>query len=144
ETAEALPHWPRARKELEVALSYQMLRASLAVTNATAAQEAMRNILALKPHGEVADRSRLLMAQGLVEFGKPELARGECESFLALAPDSPLRPEVEVLLGRICEEQAEWPAAIAGYESWLARFPTNALRSRVEFQRAWANYKAGR
>jgi TolA-binding protein len=84
------------------------------------------------------------MVQGLAESGKPELVQGEFEKFVKLAPDSSLRPEVELVLGRAREQQADWPGAIAGYDDWLTRFQTNALRPRVEFQRAWVNFQAGR
>jgi tetratricopeptide (TPR) repeat protein len=84
------------------------------------------------------------MVQGLAESGRPELALSEVEKFIALAPGFALRAEVEVVLGRIREQQGAWPEAITGYDNWLTRFPTNALRPQVEYQRALANYKAGR
>lgn len=144
QTAEALPRWPRVREALGAELHYQILRASLEVTNVPAAEEAMAQILKAKPGSDLADRSLLLLVQGMAASGKPELARGEVEKFVALAPDSLLRPEVEVVLGRTREQQADWPAAITGYDEWLKRFPTNALRPRVEYQRALSNFKAGR
>ena len=142
QTEKALSRWPRAGEALGADLYYQILRASLEVTNAPAAEEAMKQILKAKPHSDLADRSLLLMVQGLAE--SRQLTPKQLEKFLALAPDSPLRPEVEVVLGRAREQQADWPGAIAGYDDWLGRFPTNALRPRVEFQRAWANFKADR
>ncbi len=144
QAAAALPRWPRVRQALAPDLNYQIVRASLQVTNVAAAEEAMAQILKANPRSELADRSLLLMVQGLAETGKPELARGEFEKFIALAPESPLRAEIEVVIGRTREQQADWPGAIAGYDEWLGRFPTNALRARVEFQRAWVNAQANR
>ena len=144
QTEQALTRWPRAGAALDAELYHQMLRASLEVTNVPVAEASMTQILKTKPRSDLADPSLLLLVQGLAEIGKPELARAEFEKFLALAPGFALRPEVEVVLGRAREQQADWPGAITGYDDWLVRFQTNALRSRVQFQRAWANYKAGR
>lgn len=144
QAAAALPRWPRAREALGAELYYQILRASLEVTNGAGASAAMEQILKSYPRSAVADAGLLLLVQGLADGGSPERARMEFEKFIAQAPDSPLRAEVEVVIGRTREQQADWPGAIAGYDQWLVRFPTNALRPRVEFQRAWANSMAGR
>src|SRR5438477_2458823 len=40
-------------------------------------------------------------------------------------------------------EEKNWPAAITTCENWLERFSTNDLRPQVEFDRAWATFRAG-
>lgn len=142
QAAEALSKCPEVEAVLGGQLYFQILQTSQRVTNIASATEAMKQILKLQPGSEVADRSLLLMGQGLADWGDPTNALAQFKEFVAHSPDSPLRPEVELVLGRMREQQNDWPGVIAGYEQWLERFPTNALRPRAEFQLAWANWQA--
>lgn len=143
QAADALPNAPATRATLGGGLYYQMLQASLGVTNVAGAEEAMAQLLKLQPRSDVADRALLLVGQGMADWGDPVQARTKFEEFLALSPNSPRRAEVELVLGRMREQQHDWPGVIAGYEQWLERFATNALRPRAEFQLAWAYFQAG-
>jgi TolA-binding protein len=140
---EAAADLPRVKDALTTPALYQIVRASLGITNLLAAEEAMRKILQAYPHSDVADRTVLLVAQGHADAGKPDAAQALFEEFVKLSPDSELRPEVELLIAQARFQKSDWPAAIGGYEAWLGRFPTNRLRPQAEFYRALANFQAG-
>lgn len=129
-------NWPAVQASLAAPAFYQSLRASLQLTNSLGAEEAMRGILAARPGGEDAARSVLLVAQGYVDANQPEAAQRLFSEFVEVFPGSELRPQAEMLIASVQEQQAKWAEAVATYDGWLERFPTNALRPRVEFQRA--------
>jgi tetratricopeptide (TPR) repeat protein len=52
-------------------------------------------------------------------------------------------PEVAFALGRTYEREQNWPAAVNNYEAWLQAYPAHALRSKVEYARAWAVSQTG-
>ena len=122
---------------------YQSLRASLALTNFPNAEEAVREILRVDPAEAATARSLLLVAQGHVDANEPAQAQPWFDQFIALFPDSKWRPQVELLIARVQEQQSAWTNAITSYEDWLTRFPSNSLRPQVEFQRALAVARSG-
>jgi len=136
-------NWPAANAELRMPALYQSLRASLALTNFPRAEEAVREILQADPADTATARSLLLVAQGHVDANEPAQAQPWFDQFVALFPDSEWRPQVELLIARVQEQQAAWTNALAAYESWLTRFPSNSLRPQVEFQRALAVARSG-
>lgn len=136
-------NWPAANAELRMPALYQSLRASLALTNFPGAEQAVREILQVDPADAANARSLLLVAQGHVDANQPAQAQPWFEKFVALFPESEWRPQVELLIARVQEQQAAWTNALAAYEGWLIRFPTNALRPQVEFQQALAVARSG-
>lgn len=136
-------NWPTANAGLRLPALYQSLRASLALTNFSGAEEAVRAILESDPNDPTAARSLLLVAQGHVDASQLMEARPWFEKFVTLFPESDLRPQVELLIARLQEQQSGWTNAIAAYEGWLTRFPSNSLRPRVEFQQALAVARSG-
>ncbi|HEX5221739.1 MAG TPA: tetratricopeptide repeat protein [Verrucomicrobiae bacterium] len=136
-------NWPAANAELRMPALYQSLRASLALTNFPNAEEAVREILQTDPADASNARSLLLVAQGHVDANEPAQAQPWFEQFVAQFPNSEWRPQVELLIARVLEQQSAWTNALAAYENWLTRFPSNALRPQVEFQRALALARSG-
>jgi len=142
-------NWPAVNDALRTPASYQALRSSLALannpvgTNLTAAEAAMREILATEIESAAAPGSVLLVAQGYVDARQPAEAQRLFAEFIARFPESELRPQVELLLARVLEDQSAWTNAIAAYDGWLTRFPSNALLPQVEFQRALAVARSG-
>lgn len=122
---------------------YQVLRASLELSDLTEAHEAMQRLLKEHPASLFRDRSMLLVAQGFTLADQPEKARALLMDLLKRIPDSPLRPDGELAIARTFAQQKDWASAIGQYDQWLARFPTNSLRPQGEFNRAWAHYQAG-
>ena len=103
----------------------------------------MREILHADPGDAATARSLLLVAQGHVDANEPAQAQPWFEQFVGLFPNSEWRPQVELLIARVLEQQSAWTNALAAYETWLARFPSNSLRPQVEFQRALAVARSG-
>jgi TolA-binding protein len=136
-------NWPSVSAALSAPASYQALRASLELTNAAGAESAMRGILAADAAGGSADGAVLLVAQAYVDAKQPAAAQRMFTEFVQRFPESALRPEAELLVARMREEQADWPNAAAAYETWLTQFPTNLLRPHVEFQRAFSAARSG-
>lgn len=138
-----LRRWPRLQQAIGDQALYQTLRAALELKDVTSASNAMAQTLQSNPHSTLADRSVLLVGEGLAGINEPVRARNVFKQFLELSPDATLRPDVELAIARTYEQQAEWAAAITNYDGWLDRFATNDLRPRAEFCRAWANFEAG-
>jgi TolA-binding protein len=122
---------------------YQMLRADLESTNVDGASSAMARILKLYPASDLADRSLLLVGEGLADARQPAAARALFQKFAETLPNSPLRPQVELAVARTYEREQDWPSAIAQYENWRNDFPTNALRPQADYALAQANFQAG-
>ena len=140
---EAAAGLPRVQAALTTPALYQMVQASLGMTNLAAAEDAMRQILHSDPHSAATNGTVLLVGQGYADVQKPDQARQLLEEFLKRFPDSSLRPEVELAIAHTLEQAANWNAAITQYDSWLNQFSTNRLRPEAEFGRALANYYAG-
>lgn len=136
-------NWPSVSAALSAPASYQALRASLELTNAVGAEVAMRGILAADATSSSSDGAVLLVAQAYVDANQPEVAQRMFADFVTRFPNSQLRPEAELLVARMREEQGDWTNAAAAYELWVTRFPTNALRAQVEFQRALSVARSG-
>jgi TolA-binding protein len=126
---------------------YQMVRASLALTNYAGASDALEQILKQYPTNDLAASSALLYGQSLAEAATNHLqaaaAREVFEKFEQQFPGSPLRSQVELAIARTYEQELNWPAAISQYERWRSDFPTNALRSQADYSLAMANFQAG-
>lgn len=148
-TLQLITNWPVVDAALRTPASYQALRSSLALTdqpggtNLTAAEAAMREILTTGTESAAAPGSLLLVAQGYVDARQPAEAQRLFAEFIERFPNSELRPQVELLLARVLEEQSAWTNAVAAYDGWLARFSSNALLPQVEFQRALAVARSG-
>lgn len=144
-----ITNWPAVNDALRTPATYQALRSSLALagdpagTNLTAADAAMRELLATATESAAAPGSLLLVAQGYVDARQPAEAQRLFAEFITRFPDSELRPQVELLLARVLEDQSAWTNAIAAYDGWLTRFSSNALAPQVEFQRALAVARSG-
>ncbi len=132
----ALNNWPDVKSVLRTPAAYQALRASLALNNAAGAEQAMNIILAGDAPSDEAVGSILLVAQSYLDTQQAALAQKWFDDFIVRFPSSTLRPEVEVLVAQLQEEQGEWTAAAAAYDEWLEQYPTHRLRPQVEFQRA--------
>lgn len=143
EVLQVMTNWPAVNGALRTAASYQALRASLELTNAAGAEEAMREILKDDSASAEAIGSVLLVAQAYVDANAPVEAQRLFGEFTLQFPESELRPEVELLVARLREEQGQWAKAGAAYDAWLGRYETNHLRAQVEFQRALAAAGAG-
>jgi TolA-binding protein len=142
-------NWPAMNVALRLPASYQALRASLKQANGrdvvglAGAEEAMRSILATDAQGSEAASSVLLVAQAYADAHQIAEAQRLFGEFISQYPNSELRPEVELLLTRMREEQGDWVDVMQLYQTWLAAFPTNRLRAQVEFQLALAPARSG-
>lgn len=142
-----ITNWPALDTALRPAASYQVLRATLAQsggdTNLATAEAAMRGILATTPASIEAANSVLLVAQAYMDAQQTAAARRLCEEFVQRYPQSELRPEVELLIAKMREEDGDWKLVLQSYDAWVVQFPTNRLRAQVEFQRALATARSG-
>lgn len=136
-------NYPAVKQELEEPALYQILRASLEITNSTDAAYALAQIETNYPIGELTAGSDLLYAENLAESGHPATARALFQKFAREFPGSPLRPEAEFAVARSYALQNDWPRAITAYQTWLEHFPTNDFRPQAEFALALANFQAG-
>jgi TolA-binding protein len=137
-------NFPAVAQTLGDRALYQMLRADLESTNADGAGSVMARILKLYSASDLADRSLLLVGEGLADARQPAAARALFQKFAETLPNSPLRPEVELAVARTYEREQDWPSAIAQYESWRNDFPTNTLlRPQADYALAQANFQAG-
>jgi TolA-binding protein len=142
---EDFTNFPAVMQTLGDRALYQMVRANLELTNMDGANSAMDRLLKLYPASDLADSSILLVGEGLADARQPAAARALYQKFEDMFPESPLRAEAELAIAHTYEQDQEpdWPAAIARYESWLKDYPTNALRPRVDYALASAYFQAG-
>ena len=123
---------------------YQSLRAQLQLGDLAGASNSMARMAAEYPVTELQTNSAfLLLGQGYTELDQPANALAVFQKFVELAPQSPLRPLVDLAVARVYEQEQKWPEAVAHYETWLQAYPTNELLPQALYARAWANYQAG-
>jgi TolA-binding protein len=126
---------------------YQMLRASLALTNYAGASDALEQILKQYPTNDLAASSALLYGQSLAEAAtnhwQAAAAREVFEKFEQQFPGSDLRPQVELAIARTYEQELDWSGAIAQYERWRNDFTADALRPQADYALAMAHFRAG-
>lgn len=140
---ERFTSWPEVREELFEPALYQVVRASLATGNLTAATNALARILTAYPGSFLCERSLLLTGEKLNRAGNPAAARKLFTDALQKFPKSPLAPELQLAVARTYEQEPDWSAAAAEYDRWLADYPDHEARPRAEFGRAWAFGQAG-
>jgi len=122
---------------------YQILRANMALTNASGAEAAMRQLLEKYPSSNFADESLLLLGEAFSDWGMPANSFLAFEDFSRIFPDSPLAPQVKLAKSRALERAQDWPAAAANYQQWLKEYPTNTLRTQAEYALGRAEFMAG-
>lgn len=122
---------------------YRAMRSAWAVTNQAAAEAAFRKIVELFPERLVSDKATLLHAGELNRRGRPADARREFEAQLTRFPNSPLAPQIHIAVARTFRQDGNWEGAARQYEDWLRRYPTNAARADVEFERAMFSEQVG-
>jgi len=127
---------------------YQIVRASIEITNAAATDTAVGKLLVWFPESYVTESGLLIAGQGLARHGNPAAARKLFKDLLQRFPRSEHGALVRLQVARTHELRThelepDWPAAIREYESWLTDFPTNAERPRAEYALALASYQAG-
>ncbi len=135
--------YPAVKKELDEPALYQILRASLELTNVTDAGNAMARILKDYPQGKLVSGSRLLYGENLAQSGRFAEARRQFQRFEEEFAGSPLLPQVEFAIGRSYELEDDWTNAMVCYEDWLKNFPANNFRSQAMYALALDNSKAG-
>jgi len=136
-------NFPTVTSALGDGALYQILRARLALQDTNGTDEALRAVLDKFSTNAPADSSLLLAGEGFSDFGSPAKARKLFQKFEAERADSKLLPAVAFAVGRTFEREANWPAAVTNYETWLKDFPTNELQPQVEYARNWAMAQAG-
>ena len=122
---------------------YQMLRACLELNDVAGASNSLARILKIYPTSNLADKSVLLVGEGLTDMQQPAAARALFGKFVNQFPTNTLRDQVELAIARTYEQELDWPSAIGQYESWRNDFPTNTLRPQADYALARANFQAG-
>ena len=123
---------------------YQSCRAALNQRDLVAARSALKNILALYPHGFAGPSALLLTGQGFAEQSDPAGARELFEEFEERYPDNQLLSEVRLAIARTYEVEGKWDAAITNYVDWTGTFTKHHLLAQAQFSLAWDQYMAGR
>jgi TolA-binding protein len=134
---------PRVRKSLLDQALFQIVRVGVELGDVDIATSAMNQLLQEFPESSSSERSLWLVGQELIRSRQQENARSVFTNFVHRFPERPLLPKVELAIARTYFYEDDWPAAIREYEKWLDRYPTNELRPRAEFNRAWATARAG-
>jgi TolA-binding protein len=127
---------------LEPAL-YQIVQAATAMTNLTAANDALKRILNWFPEGLLGQPAMLLLGETEDRAGSAAAARRIFTDFIARWPASPLRPEAELAVARTYERENDWTNAINRLYAWVVANTNSPALPQAEFQLACANYQAG-
>ena len=122
---------------------YQSLRAQLQLHQLAAADATMARLVAGYPASALSETGVLLLGGRYTDLNEPAKALELFTNFEKLNPQSPARPAVDLAIARAYEQAANWPKALAQYQTWLDANPTNALLAPARYSQAWANYQAG-
>ncbi len=134
---------PRVQSDLVGQALYQIVRAGIQLGNLASADQAVQRILADYPPDELNDRSLLLYGQAKSRLNNPARARDFFADFIRKLPESPVLPEVELAVARTYEQEEDWPKAVDLYDRWVSEHTDHASLPDAEFDRAWADYRAG-
>ena len=134
---------PQGADSLSGRALYQILRARLALHDATGVDDVMPRLLGKFFTNAPPETSVLLAGQGFSDFNSPAKARVLFLEFEAEGTNSPLLPQVLFALGRTFEREQNWQAAATNDQAWLKAYPTNELRPQVEYARDWAVAQTG-
>lgn len=135
---------PQVRSDLFEPALYQWFRAALEVPDMADATNALDKILTWYPNGFAGPQALVLGIGGFVREGDTAGARRCFERFRELYPTNALSAEAGLAVARTYEADGNWPAAITNYDKWVVAHPSDRALPRAEYQRAWANYMAGR
>ncbi len=122
---------------------YQIVRAGLHNGDMAACSNAMGKILEWYPNTGYADRSVLLVGQGLNASGSPAEARKLFSDFLKRWPAATLAPEVQLALAQTHMREAQWAEAMGSLENWTATYTNSTLGPQAEFSKALVSFQAG-
>jgi TolA-binding protein len=137
-------NFPVVGESLGAQALYQSLRVCLELKDFAGASNSLASILKIYPVSGVAEKSILLVGEGLSDMGQPLNARALFQKFAEEFPASSLMPDVELAIARTYEQDNDWPHAITIYDSWVNRFAVNPKLPAVQYARAWANFQGGR
>jgi len=87
---------------------YQIAQAGLAAGDLKPVTNALTRLLAWYPRGFHTDHALLLAGQEVSRQGNPAQARQMFLAFTKAAPDSSLRPAVELAVARTYEQEGQW------------------------------------
>ena len=122
---------------------YQILRSRLALHDALGMNDAMEQLLGRFFTNAPTESGLLLAGEGFSDFDSPVKAREVLQKFESEYTNSLLMPRVAFAVGRTYEREQNWHAAVTNYQAWLRTYPTNELRSQVEYAHAWAVAQTG-
>ena len=122
---------------------YQINRAAIQTGDLDSANRAVEWLLSGPTEEGLGERGLLLFGQAVSRLRTPAEGRQVFADWLKRWPESPRAPEVGLAIVRAFEQEGNWVEAATECERWLARHPDHALRSRAEFERAWATARAG-
>ena len=122
---------------------YQIAQAGLAAGDLKPVTNALTRLLAWYPRGFHTDHALLLAGQEVSRQGNPAQARQMFLAFTKAAPDSSLRPAVELAVARTYEQEGQWTNAINQYDHYLNVFTNAEIRPPAEFYRAQATFRTG-
>ncbi len=97
----------------------RMAELDLKQKNLDQAEEALRDVLAAKPSGEISARAQLLMGDLLYGRGDWAGAREHYQAFLAASPKAPETLAVLTRIGEIHEHRGEHALALRAYDKAL-------------------------
>lgn len=134
---------PLVRSGLVESSLYQILKSAREVNDNQAANEAMARLLADYPGGALIEPALVLFSREGETRANPAERRDLLEAFLQQSPGSKLRAGVRLAITRTFEQEQNWTAAAAAYESWLTDYPDEPARPRAEYLLALATARTG-
>jgi TolA-binding protein len=138
-------NYPVVTKTLVPEALYQILRVCLQQKDASGATNIVVQILKIYPLNPVADKSLLIEGESLSRWNEPQTARAIFQELEKDFPNSGQLPDVELAIAQTYEQEANWPKAIAIYDSWIKNFSSDTkLLADVKYAQAWANFQGGR
>ena len=123
---------------------YQILKSGIAQTNLAVASDALQKIHNWFPDGSSGEYGTLLLGQAEIGAGNLAGARKLLSDFKALAPDSPLVPDAELLRARAYEQEGDWTNALNIYYAFVTTYTNHPALPRAQFALAQANSQADR
>jgi TolA-binding protein len=134
---------PEVRTNLFERALYQTVRAGVNGGDLATATNTLQKMLAWYSNRLDTARAVLLTGQEISRRGDPAGARLMFLDFGKAAPNTPLRPEIELAIAATYEQEKRWTEAMAQYGHWLATCPEHELKPRAEYYLARDTDQAG-
>lgn len=134
---------PGATNNLHTRALYQVVVCASRSGLQSAAEDALRKILELDPHGATAQTALFYFGINAMHTGRYTNAVHAFAEFCTRFPDSELVPRAQFMMARLLHANGDLPGSLALYERLVTNSQAGPILPMIQYNRALALHSAG-